>query len=335
LTDIESKKVKILFYEIVEGKSQCLDPFTKDILYIKHFGEIDSSKFENYYLINYDQAVAKGLPTTKDQYDYLIKEGLWSEDKEKQFLLKKDNIKDLVKAKDRIYLSSKIEKINKDISKLEIELKLIEKEKSELMGLTAEIYARNKMEYHYIYNSFYIDEALKKQKFAEDNFDIESTSQFNKYVDLHNNTVEKFNIKNIQKLAISDFMQSMIGLSESKIHSFFGKPIIQLSFYQSSLFLYGKYFYNILSLPEAKRIKDETKQDPEKLMDWFLTSRNLKNKLQSSNIKEGMVFVNEATEEDLKGLNEGVDQKPSNLDKLAKEKGGQLGLQDLVKFFKK
>ena len=48
-----------------------------------------------------------------------------------------------------------------------------------------------------------------------------------------------------------------------------------------------------------------------------------------------MVFVPEATEEDLSHLNENAQKPPSALDKLAEQKGGKLDLQDLVKFFKK
>lgn len=335
MTDLESKKHKILYYEIIEGRSKCLDPFDKEPLYIKHFGDIDTSRFEEYYTINYEQAIAKGLPSEKDQNQYLIKEGLWDISQDKDISIKEGALSDLNDLKSKTYLFSKLNKINRDISKLEDEIYKLKQSKKQLIGLTAESYAQNKMEYYYISSSFYIDDNLKNRKFDEENFEIENVRQFNEYVNLHNNTVQKFNLKNVKFLSISDFMQGLISLSENKAYNFFGKPITMLTYYQTTMFIYAKYYSSILSTPEARKLKADIKTDPEKLGDWYSTTNNLNNKLKSSNVKDGMVFVNDATEEDLAHLNENSDQKPSNLDKLAKEKGGELGLQDLVKFFKK
>lgn len=335
MTDIEIRKNKILYYEVLEGRSKCLDPFDKNPLYIKHFGDIDTSRFEEYYIINYEQSILKGVPSDKEKNKYLIDEGLWSLNKDKDILLKEEALKELNEAKLRIHLLSKLNEINKNIENLEKEMFLLKGEKKELMGLTAETYAQNKMEYYYISNSFYIDELLTKKKFDEENFEIESMSQFNRYVDLHNNIVKKFNLSNLKNLAISDFIQGLMNLSENKAYNFFGKPISVLTYYQTTMFIYAKYYNTILSSPEARRLKDETRKNPEKLTDWYTSINNLNNKLKSSNIQDGMVFVPEATEEDLSHLNENAQKPPSALDKLAEQKGGKLDLQDLVKFFKK
>ena len=335
MIDLESKKNKILYYEIIEGRSKCLDPFDKGPLYIKHFGDIDSSKFEEYYIINYEQAISKGVPSEKEQIDYLIKEELWEAEKDKQILVKESSLKELNDLKTKAYLFSKINQINRDISKLEDEIYNLKSQKKELIGLTAEIYAQNKMEYYYIYNSFYIDDNLTRKKFEEENFEIENIKQFNQYVDLHNNVVQKFSLKNIKNLSLSDFIQGLVNLSENKAYNFFGKPVTLLTYYQTTMFIYAKYYNTILSTPEAKKLKDEIKNDADKLSDWYSTTNNLNNKLKSNNVKDGMVFVTDATEEDLSHLNQNSNTPPSSLDKLAQEKGGKLDLQDLVKFFKK
>lgn len=335
MIDFNKKKSKILFYEIIEGRSKCLDPFDNKFLYIKHFGDLDSSRFEEFYFIHYDQAVNRGLPTEKEREKYLKEEGLWSESKDLILSNKTEELEKLNESKAKAYLISKINQNKKDIDRLEQEIKNIRKEKTDLIGLTAETYAQNKMEYNYIYNSFHTDETLKYKKFDSQDFEIESIGQFNKYVETHNKIMEKFNIKNIKYLALSEFFQNMLHLCENKAYYFFQKPLHDLTYYQTSLFSYGKYYSTVLSSSDMRKIKNEIKEDPDKLMEWYNTSKNLENKMMQNGPKEGMVFVNEATEEDLAHLNQDSPQQQSALDKLAKEKGGTLSLTDLAQFFKK
>ena len=76
------------------------------------------------------------------------------------------------------------------------------------------------------------------------------------------------------------------------------------------------------------------KNDSDKLMDWFSAAKNLKEKAAKSNKNSGASFIMGATEKDMKAIDGGKDNH-TDLNSMAKEKGGSLGVEELAKFYKR
>lgn len=336
MRNLLEKKLKIVFHDILAGKSKAFDELENKKLYIKHYGDYDSFIFDEYYVNFYDKAINQGLPSEKDKLKFLIDEKVWpiqNESKIEYLASKLDKLKEL---KNKSHLLSKLDKIKEDIVDVETEFNSLKSKRSELLDLTAEKYAENKMEYYYILNSFYVDEDLKERKFSEESNDIETFGQLNYYVRLHNQSLEKFNLRNIKRIAVAYYSMSTISLSQNNAYYFFGKPVYTLTYYQSTYFSYANYYEKISSNPEYRNVPEDIKKDADKLIEFYSATSNLKNKLGQEKEVNGPVFVMDATEKDLDFLNKSKSSHAKNaLDKLAEEKGGTLDLNQLAQFYNK
>lgn len=328
MIDLEEKKNKLLFREICQGFSRV--DIDKEKVYIKHFGDFDFGHFEEEFFYFLEKAKRSGLPTYEEKLDILYKNKDWSKDYDADIEYKKSKIKRLEKIHSELFLKSQIERSRVEIKTLKEEVEKKEKEKKDIIGMYAESFAQNKLEYIYILNSLYKDPDLKENKFQLESDDVDR-NEYNKYILYHNKVIEKFNLLAIKKIAFAEFFQNLIGLAEQDAFYFYQKPIYKLTYYQMSIFSYGKFFYHALGLPEARKLDEDTKKDPEKLMDWYNATIMFKTKHKDSGT--GMSFVMGAQEGDLEYLNQ--TNKGSQLDELAKSKGGTLNMTDLANFFRK
>jgi hypothetical protein len=327
LINLEEKKSKALYFEICQGYTKIINDNQE--LYIKHFGDYHLGQFEDQYFAFFKKAINKGLPSEEDKLKLLIDQDHWSEKEENELVYKRQKIEKLEKIHKNLYLKAQVERSRKEIDSLKKDVKNIEENRKDLMGVYAEIYAQNKLEYIYILNSFYKDPDLKEKLLnIEDQEDIDN-NQYYKYIILHNSSIEKFESQTIKKLALCEFLQNLIYMSEQNAYYFYKKPTYLLTYYQSSMFSYGKFFANLLSSPEAKKLDAESKNDPDKLIDWYNAVINFKSKNQNAGSSgKGLSFVMGATEEDIDYLGQ---EKRVDLNELAKAKGGVLNISDLAK----
>lgn len=327
MINIADRKLKLIFFEICNRYSKILD---KDgPIYVKHYGEFDSGEFEEYFFEYYDKARKNGLPTYAEKEKLLISENYWTEEQEKELKYKTEKLEKLEKIHSGLFLKSHIDKSKKEIKDLKKEVLNLSNDKKELIGIYAESYAQNKVDFIYILNSFYKDKNLKVKLLDIENYDIDENIYY-KYILLHNKALEKFNIDNIKHLSLSEPFQNMINGSDANCYYLFNKPICNLSYYQMSIFSYGKFFHTVLGLPEAKKLDSETKKNPDKLIEWYNAFINFKNKNPNSSGK-GMNFVMGANKEDMEYLKQ---ETKSDVNEMAKAKGGALGIADLAKLSK-
>lgn len=327
MINVADKRLKLLFFDICNRYSRIID---KDQhIYIKHYGEFDSGAFEEYFFEYYEKARKNGLPTYDEKEKLLISENYWTEEQEKELKYKKEKLEKLDKIYGGLFLKSHIDKSKKEITELKKEVKILSDEKKDLMGIYAESYAQSKVDFIYILNSFYKDKDIKERLLDINTCDVDENSYY-KYIILHNKAIEKFNINNIKRIALSDFFQNMVNAADANCYFLFNKAVYDLSYYQSSIFSYGKFFHTVLGLPEAKKLDSETKKDPDKLIEWYNAFVNFKNKNPNSSGK-GMNFVMGANKEDMEYLKQEV---KNDINDMAKAKGGTLGIADLAKLSK-
>lgn len=328
--------LKIIFSEIIKGYSK------KNIngigtLFFKHINNQDSAEIDIYNQQFLEKAKSMGLPTAQEQEEYLIKEGLWEESKNKKISELKKFVLSLKSTKSKLFLKAQLDQISAEIDKNEAELKALEMEKKDLIGFTAEEYTAKKINEYYMYVSLYKSEDLKDKFFSELDYEELDNKEIVNLIKNYNEVNDKFNDSNLKKISLAGYFSNIFYLSKDDPYVFYGKPLVELSFYQIELFSYGRYFKNIIQNAKT-RPPDYLMQDPDKLIEWFEGSKNVEEVLnkntkmsQKDNIATSIVG---ATTEDLKRLGIKEEKDTSNTIDLAKEaskKGGKLDMQDLIK----
>ena len=326
---MERQELKLVFSEIVEGYSLTRSELFGD-LKIKHINNYDSAKTDiknNYY---FEKAVSQGLPKREEKVEYLIKEKLWDPEKDKEADRLKEMLKGMNRTKSKLFLQAQIDAIKKDIVDNEIKLSNILAEKESVIGFTAEEYANRRINEYYMHISILDEEG--KQLFGENEFDELEQDQVNDIMQVYEKNNRKFKAEILKKISLADFFTNIFYLCEDNVFNFYGKPVIDLTFYQIEIYSYGRYFKSIIQNSEEK-IPDHIVDDPDKLIEWAESSKNVKEVLEktSGDAESGASSIMGATKQDLEKA--GIDQNQDVIDlsQKAQEKGGRLTMEDMMK----
>jgi hypothetical protein len=325
---MQREYLKLIFSEIIEGYSFVPSKLFGD-LKIKHINNFDAAKtdIKNHYY--FEKAVSQGLEKREDKIDYLIKEKLWDPEKDKQAKRLEDMLKGMRKTKSKLFLQTQIDSINKDIEKNELELNTILSEKETIIGFTAEEYAQRRINEYYMYISI-LDENGNRL-FKEDEFQELDEEQVAEIMTVYSKNNEKFKAEVLKKIALADFFTNIFYLCDDNVFNFYGKPVINLTFYQIEIYSYGRYFKSLIQNSEDK-IPDHIVEDPDKLIEWAQSSKNVKEVLEKNSGEEaGASSIMGATKEDLAKAGVNQDQDVIDLSKKAEEQGGRLSMDDLMK----
>ena len=197
---------------------------------------------------------------------------------------------------------------------------------------TVEGFADKKVNEQYIRLSTYEDEFFEENKFTREEFDELENEDILELVSLYNATTSKFLGDNLKYAALSPIFLNFFYLCDDNVVNFYGKPVVELSFYQAELFGYGMRFKNILSDTKNKP-PDHVAEDPEKLIEWAEANKNAEQHLKNDGESEdgSATSLVGATKEDLEHL--GIDTKTEgiSLQKAAEKSGGSLNMEDLMK----
>lgn len=327
--------LKIVFSEIIKGYSKKnIEGFGP--LCFKHINNQDSAEIDIYNQQFSEKAKSMGLPTEKEQEEYLIKEGLWEESKNKKIAELEKFIGNLKTTKSKLFLKAQIDQLNSEIDKNDAQLKALKHERKDLIGYVLEDYTFKKMNEYYMYVSLFKDDTFKEKFFKEADYEDLDNKEIGVLIKNYNEINNKFNDNNLKRISLAGYFSNMFYLSNDDPFLFYGKPLVELSFYQIELFSYGKYFKSILSNAKT-RPPQYLMSDPDALIEWFEGSKNVEETLnkntkmsQKDNVATSIVG---ATQEDLKRLGVKTENESTdiNLAKEASKKGGKLDMQDLIK----
>tara|TARA_B100000214_G_scaffold88576_1_gene60998 strand:+ start:1058 stop:2053 length:996 start_codon:yes stop_codon:yes gene_type:complete len=326
---MERQELKLVFSEIVEGYSLTRSELFGD-LKIKHINNYDSAKTDiknNYY---FEKAVSQGLPKREEKLEYLIKEKIWDPEKDKEADRLKEMLKGMNRTKSKLFLQAQIDAIKKDIVDNEIKLSNILAEKESVIGFTAEEYANRRINEYYMHISILDEEG--KQLFGENEFDELEQDQVNDIMQVYEKNNRKFKAEILKKISLADFFTNIFYLCEDNVFNFYGKPVIDLTFYQIEIYSYGRYFKSIIQNSEEK-IPDHIVEDPDKLIEWAQSSKNVKEVLEktSGDAESGASSIMGATKQDLAKAGIDENQDVIDLSQKAQEKGGRLTMEDMMK----
>jgi hypothetical protein len=327
---MEKAGLKVVFSEVLRGYSLVDSPLFGKVR-VKHFNNFDSAELDIKNKAFFDKAVEKGLTTRKDRIDYLLKENIWTQEENKEILNTKSAIAGLQKTKTKIFLRSHIDQANRELEKQELKLFELNSKKEDLIGFTAESYASRRINEYYMFNALLSENGGKL--FSREEFEDLEEQPMMELIGLYNKTTNKFNSKTLKLISVSGFYTSLFYLCENNAHIFYGKALVDLTFYQIELFGYGRYYKSMTENSDNKP-PEEISRSPEKLVEWFESTKSAKETLDKSATtgKEGsaMSLVG-ASKQDLTRLGLDNPNETINLAKKAAEKGGRLSMDDLMK----
>ena len=127
----------------------------------------------------------------------------------------------------------------------------------------------------------------------------------------------------------------MVGGSNSwlQVNILSNSPLVNLTFYQIELFGYARYYKSLIDNSETQ-VPDDVKEDPEKMVEWFDSTKSARETLEKSKNagQDGSATsLVGASKQDLKRLGLDNPNETINLAKKAVEKGGKLNMEDMMK----
>ncbi len=306
---------RILFSEILAGVSSSFHSFFKNI-YIKHFSYCESGALETEYYNYLDIAKSKKLPTYKQQEEYILRELLWTKKDEDNIKDEENLIRVLRENSSKSFLYSKRQQFKSEIKAAELRLHALRLKKDHYIGNTAEQFANKKLTYYKILNSYFKDKKLQEPLEID-----EDENNYYELIKLYNIFQDKFSQDNIKKIALSPFFTNLFYMASDSIYEFYGKPIVELTDFQSNLVMYGRYFKNILS-ENSNFLPDDVKNNPDELMEWMSIRENAKSQgiIKDDDGEGGSMSILGASRQDLKILGLNTPEKNPLTEKLKEKK---------------
>ncbi len=293
-----SRELRRAFIDIINGWTSIkLWGQTVYLRHLTHRDHLDLEELQNRF---YEEAVAEGLSDAKTRDAHLRSIGHWDDKKERAILDQAAYVNGMTMNKKNVHLPSLLEKIEEQLKNEKEKLAILENEKAELVGLTAEIFASRRCNDYYVIRSLYRDPACKQSLFDEATYDDLSDDEVSLIVRAYNQAVDVCSDRAIKKLCIQDFYQSYYYLCEDDFYQFFGRPIADFTFYQIKLANYSRYFKQILEGVDLNTLPEKVRDEPDDLISYLDVQKKGKEMLGKSD--SGMVSLVGATKEDIKAI---------------------------------
>lgn len=278
---MNEQTLRKIYRDILLGYSS--DYLDDKLVYVKHFDNFDQGIVDCKYLELYYRA-SIDLITEKEKLSELEKSGDWTPADDNWVLEWRDYVERLRKTRDHPLNTSMREATIKsiEVEQAKIDDKL--NKKAKLLGVTAESWASRRVNEFYIFLSLYKDTELSEGYLSEEDFEDLEENELEKIVLFYNKIMNELN-DSIKKVALSSSFQNSFSLCDDSIYNFYGKPISRLTYHQSELAIYGRYFKNILS---EGNIPSNIKNDPEALINWHNGDKNIIAPVQTEQVLDNL-----------------------------------------------
>lgn len=327
---ITQNKTRMIFAEILRGYSVC--EYQGETFYLKHLTHYDTTDLDYEKDKFFNAAKKAGLHNEKEQLDSLEKSNLWFPKDDEKIQGNRSFIINLKITKSKLYLKDEREGIQGQINGLEKESSELEQKKRNLLGMTCESFAEKKINELYIYNSAFKTKNLEQYFFSKEDFDELESSELGGFISVYNDKIGDFHSINLKRVALSGLFLNTFYLCKDNPFTFYGKPLVNLSYYQIELFTHGRYFKSLLS--ESKgRPPEDIMDDPDKIIEWYESSKNAQTTMDKVNKgKSGGSSIMGASSKDMIQMGAiGNDERIIDLHAEAKKKGGSLTMEEMMK----
>lgn len=261
------------------------------IRHMSHFEQIEQDdKREEFF--NY--AKHKGLRTNDEKLKELIKNGFWSEAKEKELNDSKEVLLGLYEGKrNNIKMPSAVKDYMRLIEAEEKRYNEKAHERTVALGLTCEVFAERQLNDFYIISNIFKDKDLKTPLFkAEDIDSMDDESDIEKIVKDFNSILACCSEENIKKISIQPFFQNYFFIVGDNLIDFFGKPICNLTFFQVSLIRQAQRVKAIHQNFDTSKWPKEVLENADLFVDYADTVANSKKQAEENGaFEEGSVTI--------------------------------------------
>lgn len=321
--------LKGLYADIIKGYSRTF--FRNQQVFVKHMTHLESAEIDIKYNLFLQKAISDKLPTYKEKESYLISEKAWSAERDREMSILDMGIKNLKKSRSKLFLEKDRNKLQEEIDNKTQQLNKIIAEKESLIGFVAERYANKKANEYYIFSTLYKDINSNELFYSEDEFNYLDTKDIDEIVNLYNLVIENFGFKNLKRIALFPPFFNLFLMANDDLYHFYGKALVDLTFYQVEIASHAKLYKKILNESKAKP-PEGVLEDPDKLVDWFESSQAAEKQMSSNdNATMGGTSLVGAKASDYEKLGIEVKQNTVNFAKEAAKKGGTLELKDILK----
>jgi len=310
--------------EIFDGYS--VSTFEGRDVFVKHINIRDQKYINSYYEKYKNIALSKGVESQKDREAYIKQEGLWEESDDMKIVSLTEEIKNLRKTKESIFLPSQKDSFQKTIEDKSVELYDLKKKKAEIVGLTADSYASKRSNDEMLRFCVFKDPDFTENLHTENEFSELEARQVMLLNAIVTESSDKMSEDNIKHAVLRPFFGMYISNCENP-SDFYGKPIANLSAYQMKVAMYGKVFNSIFQYTQD--IPDNIREDPDKLLAYSESQRNKDSNKGGVRDDADASAVFGATNEDMKTV--GKDAKTVSLSEAAKEAGGKLDMKQMMR----
>lgn len=309
--DQRNKIQRRCFTEIIKGYSTL--SWNNSFLFIKHLNHFDAQNTEEFYNVQFARAKKRGLPTEQERLKELFDQSLWGPPQENRIKDLEEFIEGLKENRKNLIASEQISQNKKETEEAQGNLNKLLIERDDLLRATCEHYAQKKQNDYYLLKSLYKDNNFNSLFYSPAEFEDEEQENISALFYLSNQKLDLFNDLNIKWLALAPFFQNLFSLSEN-VYQFYGKPIVSLSFYQTSLAIHASNFKHMISNSES--IPDHIKDDPEAFEDFFHGNQNVKKIIQDKG--EGVNII-------------GLSNKDQENYGLGQSQSGVININDMLK----
>lgn len=296
-------------------------------LYIKHLVHYDQVDIDVYYEEALMAAKARGFKTRDERLKWLSDRKLWVRKDDSDLAMQSAYVQNLEKTKGKMFLKSQIDQIGVTLAEAQEKLWADTVRRDNLIGLTSERVAEQRVQFHYIYMACYQDPDLKRRAFTLDQIKELDDEESDSLISFYIKTIRRMDTDIVRKLALAPYFTNHFYLCGDNLHTFFARPIAELSNYQVNLLSYGSYYKNLLS---ANKVPDELRSDPDKLEEYINKTKNFERVVNNVAGDTGRVGIVGATTEDFKALgiadgtktmNEAAERGYTNATDAAREMG--------------
>ncbi len=301
---ISDSALRRIYSEICRGYSETT--YLGHAAYVKHLTVFDQTEIDTLREEAFDRAANRGIKTEAAKLKWLADKGLWLTKDESDLGMQRAYIENLEKTRSKAPVKSLADQMTNQIAEARTKVNELADKRARLIGLTAEQVADQRVQYEYIRLSFHRDRALSQPAFSADDItnlnDDETDALLFSYIDV----ITRFSPENLRHIVIAPFFTNQFYLCGDRIEAFFGRPVVQLSIYQSNLLSHGQYFRSILTNNDLPK---EVLSSPDKIEEYVMRSRNMKAAVSKAGNHDRVAMIG-ATSEDLRGagLEDGSDK---------------------------
>ncbi len=289
-------QIRTIYADICRGYS--VGQFNGQPVYIKHFTVFDYTEIDSERDRAFDEVVQRGIKTEAAQLKWLEEKELWIKKDDQDLAIQESYLEGLRKTRSKMPYKSQIEQMNKQIGEAEVKHRELTNKRARLLGKTAEQVADQKVQYEYMRLAFFDDVALKTPTLTRETVAQLSGQEADELLLSYVDSINLFSPDNLRRIAVAPFFTNSFYLCGENVTLFYGKPVVDLTIYQTNLMSYGGYFKSLMTQTE---IPKEMANNPDKIEEFIARSRNMKSLVDKAGEGDRVALIG-ASSEDFKAL---------------------------------